>query len=133
MDKIRADFDAGFCSDDEAKKEIREMFVQRGYLMDPHTADAYAVLKSRRAGEDAFPTVVVSTASPFKFCDSVLDALGTKTDASGAELLDELSAATGRPAPRPLARLKEMKPRFDGCVSKGNMAAAVMDFIDESK
>lgn len=133
MEKIKADFDAGFCSDTDAKKEIHDMFAQTGYLMDPHTADAYAVLKARRAGESAFPTVVVSTASPFKFCDSVLDALGKKTTASGAELLDELSKVTNRPAPKPLARLKDTQPRFKNCVPKQSMPEAVMDFIDSNK
>jgi len=128
-EKIAEDFDGGCCTDDEAKAEIRGMFSEKKYLMDPHTADAYAVLKKRRVGEKPFPTVVVSTASPFKFCDSVLDALGQGVDAPGTELLEKLSAVTGAAAPKPLAALKGLTPRFDGCVAKEKMPDAVLDFV----
>lgn len=128
-EKIAEDFDGGCCTDGEAETEIKAMFSEKKYLMDPHTADAYAVLKKRRAGERPFPTVVVSTASPFKFCDSVLDALGQGTDAPGTELLEKLSAVTGAPVPKPLAELKGLTTRFDGCASKEKMPDAVLDFV----
>ncbi len=128
--KIAADFDCGFCDDETAKAALAQVFKDTGYLMDTHTADAYAVLDQiRRKRGEAFPTIIVSTASPFKFCDSVLDALGVASTKSGAQLVDELSLLTGKSVPKPLAELAGKKPRFSRCVPKDDMPDAVLDFL----
>lgn len=126
---LRADFDAGCADDTEAKTAIGKLYEEKNYLMDPHTADAVSVLEKRRAGGERFPTLVVSTASPFKFCDSVLDALGQAESVSGAALLDRLAERTGRPAPEPLAGLGGRKVRFTGSSAKEQMPAVVADFL----
>ncbi|MFB0921594.1 MAG: threonine synthase, partial [Oscillospiraceae bacterium] len=54
---IKSDYDCGFATDTEAKAHIRELFNASGYLMDTHTADAYAVLAKMRAEGSIFPTV----------------------------------------------------------------------------
>ena len=106
------------------------MWNERNYLIDPHTAVAFHVLEEYReeTGDDT-PTVVVSTASPFKFCDSVLDALGVKEHRAGLEILDQLTEVTGVPTPAPLARLKKCRRRFDGAVEKTAMKSSVLDFL----
>lgn len=84
---LAADFAAGFCDDTQTKAAIGEMFREKDYLMDTHTAVAYKVLCDYRAVMPRkMPTVVVSTASPFKFCDSVLSALGEETEAPALSL-----------------------------------------------
>lgn len=128
LQKLRADFDCGCATDEEAKAAIGRLYKE-GYLMDTHTADAYAVLEKLRANRDRFPTVVVSTASPFKFCDSVLDAIGEGTDVSGAALIDRLAEKTERSAPGPLSGLGTRKVRFTGSVKKEQMSDVVMDFL----
>ena len=128
-EKVKADFSAGCCSDAETKAEIAEMF-SKGYLMDTHTAVAWNVLKNYRAQtDDNTPAVVVSTASPYKFCDSVLAALGEETDAPGTELIEKLSARTGTEAPKPLSSLAEKTVRFTGCVEKTGMQELVGNFL----
>ena len=74
-------------------------------------------------------TITVSTASPFKFCDSVLDALGVQQRLDGIEILDQLSSRTGVPVPMPLARLKNRQRRFSGVVEKSGMRDCVLDFL----
>jgi len=74
-------------------------------------------------------SVVVSTASPFKFCDSVLEALGQPQKGSGAQLLDLLSKETGYDVPVPLASLKGKSPRFSGTVPIENMKGEVLKFL----
>jgi threonine synthase len=128
---IREDFDCGFCDDVTASRAIAEVFNTRGYLMDPHTADAYAVLSAARKEKKSFPTVVVSTASPYKFADSVLSALGDRSEVSGAQLIDSLSAATKTAVPKPLCGIGSRKVRFTGCTPKENMPDVVMDFVSE--
>ena len=128
-ERIRSEFSAGFCSDAETKAEIAGLF-DKGYLMDTHTAVAWHVLKQYRTetGDDT-PAVVVSTASPYKFCDSVLSALGEETDAPGTELISRLAERTGTRAPRPLADLAGKSVRFTGCVDKTGMRALVDSFL----
>ncbi|NLT63935.1 MAG: threonine synthase [Clostridiales bacterium] len=129
LSDIQADYACGYTGDEEAKAFISELYKDTGYLMDTHTADAYGVLsKIRRSGE-VFPTVIVSTASPFKFCDSVLEAFGEDSSKSGAELIDKLAAVTRIKAPKPLTGLGGREVRFTSCASKEKMPDVVMDFL----
>lgn len=127
--KIKADFDGGYSSDEEAKAYIRELFKSANYLMDTHTADAYAVLANMTKIGAEFPTVIVSTASPYKFADSVLDAFGEASVQSGAELINRLEAVTGTTAPKPLTGLDGREVRFTGCTAKETMADVVMGYL----
>ncbi len=127
--EIQADFDGGFTGDIDAKACISELFKCAGYLMDTHTADAYAVLADMRKTGDEFPTVIVSTASPYKFSDSVLEALGEDGAKSGAELVSKLSAVTSTEAPKPLTGLDSREVRFTGCTAKEIMPEVVMNFL----
>jgi len=90
-------------------KTIRKVYEQRQYLLDPHTAVAWHAFEQySQATGDTNPCVIVSTASPFKFCDSVLEALEGReqSDANqGLELLDRLSGLTGLSIPAALAAL----------------------------
>ena len=128
--KLKRIFSAGYCDDAQAKAMIAKLWKEKEYLIDPHTAVAFHVLEEYRAetGDDTV-TVTVSTASPFKFCDSVLDALGVDQKMDGLEILDQLSAHTGVPVPMPLARLKSRKRRFSGAVQKSAMKDCVLEFL----
>ena len=129
MDAIRADFVGGFSTDAESREEIARLWKE-GYLMDTHTAVASRVLRNfREKTGESFPCVIVSTASPFKFGGAVLEAIGVKTDKNGPALMDELTAATGVPAPAPLAAVSKKPVRFDGWVELGGMEKAVSDFL----
>ncbi len=124
--KLQREFAAGFCDDAQTKAQIGKIWRERQYLIDPHTAVAFHVLEQyRRETGDETPTIVVSTASPFKFCDSVLDALGVAEKAQGLAILDQLSDKTGVAVPGPLASLKGKTPRFTQWVEKEDMASQV--------
>ena len=129
--KLKKEFSAGCCSDEQTKAMIAKMWGECGYLIDPHTAVAFHVLDEYRVqtGDDT-PTVVVSTASPFKFCASVLEALGETGIASGLDALDQLTAKTGQPAPAPLAGLRDKAVRFTGVVEKDRMVDAVLSLLE---
>ena len=128
--KLKKEFSAGCCSDEQTKAMIAKMWGECGYLIDPHTAVAFHVLEEYRVQTgDGTPTVVVSTASPFKFCDSVLDALGIKEHKGGLDILDQLAEVTGEPVPVPLARLKNRRHRFEGVVKKDAMKDCVLEFL----
>ena len=125
--KVLSDnFVGGFCTDADTKATIANVYNEHGYLIDTHTAVAYKLMLEHKTDR---PTVVVSTASPFKFCDSVLDALGEKTDASGVELIEKLASFTGNAAPAPLCGLDKRPVRFETVIEKQAMKQAVTEFL----
>lgn len=129
--RIEKHFAAGCCDDANTQRVIGEVYRKHNYLIDPHTAVAFDVLEQyRRSTGDETAALVVSTASPFKFCDNVLGALGHKELAVGLDILDQLSAATGLEAPVPLSSLKEKMVRFDQSVAKENMVDKVLEMLD---
>ena len=133
-DNIKAKLDDAFwggcCSEEETEETIRRYWQDHNYLIDPHTAVAAEVLAQYRiASGDETPAVEVSTASPYKFCGSVLTAIGETPCGDGLELLDQLHAVSGVPVPCRLAELKGKPRRFDKTVEKQAMEQAVLDFL----
>lgn len=129
--KLEGLFAAGFCNDEQTQKVIGQMWKEHGYLIDPHTAVAFDVLDQyRKETGDETATLVVSTASPFKFCDSVLGALGVTELAEGTDILDQLAELTGVAAPAPLASLKSKQVRFQDNVAKEHMVDKVMEMLN---
>ena len=133
-DNIKAKLDDAFwggcCSEEETEETIRRYWQDHNYLIDPHTAVAAEVLAQYRAASgDETPAVEVSTASPYKFCGSVLTAIGETPCGDGLELLDQLHAVSGVPVPCRLAELKRKSRRFDKTVEKQAMEQAVLDFL----
>lgn len=130
MHSVREDFCCGWSSDVETKETIADMYKKQRYLIDTHTAVAYNVLKKYRDKTgDPTKTVVVSTASPFKFCDSVLEALGENSALDGLDLIDKLEAVAGVKAPKPLKALRGKQVRFGECVGKAEMGEVVERFL----
>jgi len=128
---IRETFRAGCCGDGRTMECIRRLFRDGGYLADPHTAVAAAVLAEYRAATgDETPAVAVSTASPFKFCASVLTALGEEEQAPGVAILDQLAEKTGRRVPAPLAGLRGRAVRFAEVCGKDGMVSRVSELLD---
>ena len=129
-EKIGQSFSCGWCDDERVGRTIADEFARSGYLMDTHTAVAYSVLADyREKTGDATPAVVVSTASPFKFCSSVLGALGETELAPGTQILTQLADKTGKPVPAPLGALAGKSVRFDGAAEKSAMESVVREFL----
>lgn len=123
-------FFADYCSDEETMATISDVFSKYKYLVDTHTAVAIGVYEKYVSETgDAAKTLIASTASPFKFSDSVLSALGIDVDLDGVELLDILSKTTQNSVPAPLAALKDLPERFDGAVEREDIADTVLSFI----
>ncbi|MGE4275759.1 MAG: threonine synthase [Lawsonibacter sp.] len=129
-EKMQKLFWGYYCDDRETQNVIGEIYKTHDYLIDPHTAVAFSALSQyRKETGDETPCVVVSTASPFKFCDSVLGALGETEPAPGLDALNQLSQKTGMPAPAPLAGLRDKQVRFTTAVEKDHMVDAVLSML----
>ena len=129
-EKLDALFWAGCCDEAGTKAQIGKVWQEHHYLMDTHTAVAHQVLGQYREQEKADEqVVVVSTASPYKFCGAVLEGLGHPGNANGLSEIADLEALTGVPAPQPLAALRNAQVRFTKSVEKEQMEAVVSDFL----
>ena len=128
--KIQSEFAAGWCSDEEAADSIARLFGTEGYLMDTHTAVAYTVLENyrKKTGDNAL-SVVVSTASPYKFCSSVLEALGVTEMKPGTEIIGQLEQKTNTTAPMPLKSLAGKEVRFTQSTQKEDMPEVVLGML----
>ena len=126
---LKEQYWGGFCDEAGTSAAIAD-YYKKGYLMDTHTAVAASVMDQyRRETGDRTPTVFVSTASPYKFCDHVLAAIGETPAGDGVELLEQLHGVTGVPVPRRLAALKGKRRRFDLTAEKAGMDGVVLDFL----
>lgn len=123
---IQQSFDCGWASEAEVCQEIRARYEQDGYLCDTHTAVAFHVAAQKK--RENVPMVVLSTASPFKFPRSVLEALGHTAPENDFEAMSALEAATGRTAPASLAALRTKTERFHAVIRPEQIAQVALDF-----
>ena len=126
-------FDADCCDDKETMAAIRKTFDSYGYVMDTHTAVGKCVYDKYVARTaDTTKTVIASTASPFKFNQSVLIALEDYNAVAGKdefELLEMLEKKSSMSVPKSLSELKERTPIFNTVVEKEQMENTVSDFL----
>ena len=120
---IQVEFAAGYCDDAQAEAVIGRVYREQGYLMDPHTACGWAAAETHRG--DA-PTVVLSTASPYKFSTAVLTAIGADTSGSEYDRMERMQALTGIPIPPALAALRTKPERHTGVIPKEKMLEFVL-------
>ena len=122
-------FFGGFCNDDETKKTINNMFSESSYLCDTHTAVAVNVYQNYvKSTGDNTETIVVSTASPYKFSRSVLEAVceGEALPENEFDMVEQLNKVTSRPVPAPLAALKDRQVRFNNVIAANEMPEYVL-------
>ncbi len=133
LKKIKAIF-VGGCADDEATMHmIKKCHEDYGYVIDTHTAVAKSVYDDyTKTSGDKTKTVIASTASPFKFNQSVLIALSGHAGVAGKDeftLLSELSDVSGMKIPESLGELKNKTRLFDTVCHKEEMKQIVSDFL----
>ena len=124
LERIREVFDCGFATDDEAREVMKSCFDEHGYVLDPHTAVAWHVSRNTPK-EDGVARIVLSTASPYKFCRDVCAALGVTSEGSDFDCMRALEAASKTHAPAALSALEAASVRFDDVMSADDMSAYV--------
>ena len=131
-EKVQQLFYGGFCGDGSTFETIRKLWDTEGYLCDTHTAVAVDVYRQYRAQsqEGAVPTVIASTANPYKFSGSVLEALQADL-LSGDDFqnLEALERFTGVLAPAQLRALREKPERFTQVIPREGAAAYVLEAL----
>ncbi|MDY3920339.1 MAG: threonine synthase [Candidatus Limivivens sp.] len=131
MKEQLGDFYGNYASEAETAEEIASVYRKSGYVLDTHTAVASAVYKKyREETDDRTKTVIASTASPYKFTRSVMNAIDGKYDAMGDfELVDELSALAGTSVPKAIEEIRTAPVLHRHVVDVCDMKGIVKQFL----
>jgi threonine synthase len=124
-------FYGNYCSEAETAAAIKKIYEKDGYVIDTHTAVAAGVYdKYRAASKDETPTVIASTASPFKFTRAVMTAIDPKyDDMEDFALVDELSALAKVKVPNAIEEIRTAPIRHDIQCEVDQMKAEVKKFL----
>ena len=130
-------FYSGCCDDDQTVQTIHDTFETENYLVDTHTAVAFHVYEQYKkdTGDRSTPAVLASTASPYKFADSVLSAVAGDDYTGLAEQDDfqkiaTLSTLTSTAIPAPIAALSKSKVRFERVCTQETMKDTVFSMLE---
>ncbi len=131
MKKQLAPFYGNYATEKETAGRIKEMFEKEKYVLDTHTAVASAVYeKYKQDTKDTKTTVIASTASPYKFTRSVMNAIDGKYDSmTDFELADELCRISGVTVPRAIEDIRTAPVRHKNTCAVDEMEAMVKSFL----
>lgn len=125
------DFYGGYTKDQQTLEIIKRVYDESKYVMDTHTAVAYSVYEQyKEETKDPSKTVIVSTASPYKFTKSVIQALlETKNEENEFELIKILSEHTGLQIPSPIKDLEKKEILHRRVCEKEDMKDAIKEIL----
>ena len=126
-----ADFAGGYATEAQTADTIKALYEKTGYVIDTHTAVAASVYEQYKAkSSDNTKTVIASTASPFKFTRSVMQAIDEKYDAmSDFELVDELSKLANVTVPQAIEDIRSAAVLHDRVCEVEEMPCVVKEFL----
>lgn len=131
MREKMADFTGGYATGVQTAEEIARVYGETGYVLDTHTAVASRVYREYAARTaDQTKTVIASTASPYKFAGSVMEAIDPKYQGmDDFVLIDELCRISGTKIPRAIEEIRNAPVLHDKVIEKDEMEAAVKQFL----
>lgn len=128
--QLESEFYADYTDEEECKQTISEFFNDYGYVLDTHTAVAvdttYSYLDYSGNKNN---TVVLSTASPYKFAIDVLEAITGQKEKDAFKAARKLFNETATPIPEQLLSLENKEKRFNKVIDRDKTLQAVMEFI----
>lgn len=132
MQEKLKDFYGNYASEEETAEAIRTLYEKTGYILDTHTAVAASVYGKYKAEtkDEQTTTVIASTASPFKFSRSVMDAIDPKYDTMEEfELIDELSKIGNVKIPNAIEEIRNAPVRHKATCEVVEMPRVVKEFL----
>jgi threonine synthase len=123
-------FYGGYATEAEIYDAIKESYDKYGYVIDTHTACGYKVYKDyvRETKDDAY-TVILSTASPYKFSQDVLAAVNGVREADGVKAMYRLSALTGEPVPDAVNGIEKRPMKEQTVIDVKDMTRTVLAIV----
>jgi len=131
MREALKDFVGGYADEKKTSDKIKSLYEDTGYVIDTHTAVAAAVYDAyKKKSKDNTPTVIASTASPFKFARSVMTAIDPSyADKGDFDLIESLWAKSGRDIPKAIEDIRSAEVRHDTVCETKEMQAEVLSFL----
>lgn len=131
MKKGLEDFYGNYCSEGETREAISATWYGSGYMIDPHTAVAAGVYqKYLRDTDDQSPTVIASTASPYKFTRSVMNAVSDRYEGlDDFALCDALFALSGVKIPKAVEEIRRASVLHNTVVNAEDMPGTVKKIL----
>ena len=126
------DFYGNYTSEAETAKVIKDLYEKTGYIIDTHTAVAAGVYAKYKkdTGDTETKTVIASTASPFKFTRSVMNAIDPAYDSkTDFELVDELSKIGNVEVPQAIEEIRTAPVLHNTVCEVDEMVDAVRNFL----
>ena len=127
-----ADFYGNYTSEQETATVIKKLYEDTGYIIDTHTAVASGVYDKykKETGDTETKAIIASTASPFKFTRSVMNAIDAKYDKmSDFELVDELSKLGNVAVPQAIEDIRSAAVLHDTVCEVEEMPEVVKKFL----
>lgn len=131
MREKMADFIGGFATQEENALTIKQLYENTGYMIDTHTGVA-ATVYHRYVAEtgDQTPTVIASTASPYKFSHSVMEAVfGSQEGKDEFAIIDELCEASGVEIPNAVEEIRKAEVRHTRECDGADMKMTVAEIL----
>ena len=125
------DFAGGYATEEQTAQTIHDLYEKTGYVIDTHTSVAATVCKAYNAEHaDGIKTLIASTASPYKFTRSVMNAIDPKyDDMTDFELIDELSVLSKTKIPQAIEDIRSAPVLHKTVAEVDGMEAAVNAFL----
>lgn len=126
------DFYGNYATEEETAQVIHTVYEDSGYVLDTHTAVAAAVYeKYKEDSKDETKTLIASTASPYKFTRSVMEAIdGDKYQGMGDfELVDELCRISNVPVPKAIEEIRSAQVLHTQVCAKDKMKEMVREIL----
>ena len=131
FDKVKENFEAGWLNEDEVIEVIGQCYQETGYLLDTHTAVGYGVYKQyQKESDDQTKTILLSTASPYKFPESVYKAVTGKVE-NEYDAIELLNEKTNVPIPYPLQGIKDREILHTKVIDKDSIIEFIGNQIKE--
>ena len=129
LERINAEFLAGWTSEEECKETIKRFYEEENILIDPHTAVALNI--SEKYYDEEIPTITLSTASPYKFSSDVIACLNDEEAVDGLDALKYLNKITGVRIPQNLLDIYNLPIRFEETINKNDGLSTILKKMEE--
>jgi len=125
------DFYGNYASEAETAETIKNLYEDCGYVIDTHTAVAASVYdKYVKETGDTTKTVIASTASPYKFTRSVMEAIDEKyASMEDFALVDELCKLANVEVPNAIEEIRNAQIRHNNICEVEEMQQVVKNFL----
>lgn len=129
--RLQNEFFASYTTQVETKELIKEVYEKENYLLDPHTAVAYkGMLDFKKENRNNYKTIVLSTASPYKFMDTVLNSI-SESKSDEFTMMEECEQLTNVKIPNNLKNLQEKENLHNTNVEISEMKNAILNILGE--